>query len=172
MRTLLAAALLLAVTPLLASTSALAQISGTAFSGFSGNSKNPINIEADELEVIDGEKRALFKGNVTVTQGKSTLRTSQLEVIYSGDGSGGQGDISMLNLSGGVVAKSDNNTATGDTGSFDVKREIVTLSGDVVLSQGQNVAKGCKLVASLKQNTANLSRCKGQRVITSITPNQ
>ena len=165
MRALLAAALLVLATP------AWAQINGAAFSGFSGNSKKPINIEADELEVIDGEKRALFKGNVRVTQGESTIQTSQLEVIYSGDGSGGQGDISMLNLSGGVVAKSGANTASGDTGSFDVKREVVTLSGEVVLSQGPNVAKGCKLVASLKQNTANLTRCKGQRVITSITPN-
>ena len=155
----------------LASSPALAQINGAAFSGFSGDSKQPINIEADELEVIDGEKRAVFKGNVRVTQGKSTIQTSRLEVIYSGDGQGGQGDISMLNLSGGVVAKSDGNTASGDAGSFDVKREIVTLSGEVVLSQGPNVAKGCKLVASLKQNTANLTRCKGQRVITSIQPN-
>lgn len=172
MRALLATTLAAA----LLATPALAQINGAAFSGFGGNSKQPINIEADELEVIDGEKRALFKGNVRITQGKSTIQTSQLEVIYSGDGSGGQGDISKLNLSGGVIAKSDNNTATGNSGSFDVKAEIVTLSGNaedpVTLSQGENVATGCKLTASLKQNTANLTRCKGQRVITSITPNR
>ena len=155
-----------------------AQISGAAFSGFGGNSKKPINIEADELEVIDGEQRALFKGNVRVTQGESTIRTSQLEVIYlpkgqgsgSGGGSGGQGNISKLNLTGGVVATSGPNTAQSERGTFDVRRDVVTLEGNVILTQGENVAKGCRLTANLKTNVATIRGCGGQRPRFQLTP--
>ena len=167
----LRAAILLAA---LLATPAHAQISGEAFAGFSGSSKSPIQIDADALEVIDGENRAVFSGNVRVQQGDSVIETSQLEVVYAKGGSNAEGstpgNISMLNLSGGVIARSGANTAQGEKGSFDVAREIVTLSGDVTLSQGRNVAKGCKLVAELKTNEAKLSRCPGQRVRTVITP--
>ena len=148
-----------------------AQISGAAFSGFGGQSKRPVNIEADELEVIDGEKRAVFKGNVRVTQGESTIRTSRLEVLYSGNGNGGQGNISRFNLSGGVVATSGQNTAQSERGSFDVVREVVVLEGDVILTQAGNVAKGCRLVANIKTNVANLKGCRGERPRFQFTPN-
>ena len=153
---------------------AAAQISGDAFAGFAGSSKSPVQIDADALEVVDGENRAIFSGNVRVQQGDSVIETSRLEVIYAKGGSNAAGttpgNISRLNLSGGVIARSGENTAQGDRGSFDVVREIVTLSGDVTLSQNRNVAKGCKLVARLKTNQATLSRCPGQRVRTVITP--
>ena len=159
----------------LAATPAAAQISGEAFSGFSGSNKSPVQIDADALEVIDGENRAVFSGNVRVQQGDSVIETGRLEVIYAKGGSNAQsaatpGNISKLNLSGGVIARSGPNTAQGDKGSFDVVGEVVTLSGDVTLSQGQNVAKGCRLVAELKTNQARLTRCQGERVRTVITP--
>ena len=168
MRAALAAALLLATAP------AHAQISGEAFSGFGGGSKAPVQIDADALEVVDGENRAIFSGNVRVQQGDSVIETTRLEVIYAKGGSNAEGstpgNISKLNLSGGVIARSGGNTAQGDSGSFDVAKEIVTLSGDVTLSQGSNVAKGCKLVAQLKTNQARLTRCPGGRVRTVLTP--
>ena len=165
----------LGLATLLLASPALAQISGEAFSGFSGSSDSPVQIDADALEVVDGENRAIFSGNVRVQQGDSVIETSRLEVIYARGGSNAQGastpgNISKLNLSGGVIARSGPNTPQGDSGTFDVVREVVTLAGDVTLSQGQNVAKGCKLVAELKTNQAKLTRCKGGRVRTVITP--
>ena len=170
----LAFALVFAAAPAFTVMPAFAQISGEAFSGFSGSDK-PVQIDADALEVVDGENRAIFSGNVRVQQGDSVLETSELEVIYGEGGSNAEGgatpgNISRLNLSGGVIARSGPNVAQGERGSFDVVGEVVTLSGDVTLSQGDNVAKGCELVARLKTNTAKLTRCPGQRVRTVITP--
>ena len=63
-------------------THAAAQSFGGAFEGMS-NSKEPIQIEADRLEVVDGEGTALFEGNVAVSQGSTLLKTKRLKVYYS-----------------------------------------------------------------------------------------
>ena len=42
-------------------TAAKAQVSGQAFEGFRGNSKDPVQIEADQLEVLDAQAKAVHK---------------------------------------------------------------------------------------------------------------
>lgn len=152
-------------------TAALAQVSGKAFEGFRGNSKSPIQIEADRLEVLDAKAMALFIGNVKVRQGTSTITTSRLVVRYKKGGGGGgtQQDIDRLELSGGLVVTSGKNTATADKGVYQVASENITLTGNVVISQGTSVAKGCKLRANLKTNVAKLDSCGG-RVKSVFTP--
>jgi lipopolysaccharide export system protein LptA len=62
---------------------AWAQAPVTGFSGISGaNSKKPIDIESDRLEVDDKRHVATFIGNVSATQGDYNLRARQLEVTY------------------------------------------------------------------------------------------
>lgn len=174
LKTVFGAIALACFVQMLAPALASAQVSGDAFSGFSSNSKDPIQIEADELEVIDSESRAIYRGNVKIRQGASVITTSQLDVKYSRAGAGGQGDIERLDLSGGVVATSKTNTASANRGTYIVKTEDIILDGKVVVSQGKNVATGCRLEANLRTNIANLKACKGTRkkgrVKTILTP--
>ncbi|MEL6967798.1 MAG: LptA/OstA family protein [Pseudomonadota bacterium] len=149
---------------------AQAQVSGKAFEGFRGNSKSPIQIEADRLEVEDGKSMAIFVGNVKVQQGTSRITTSRLVVRYKSGGGTSQQNIDRLELSGGLVVTSQDNTATADSGVYEVANENITLNGNVVISQGTSVAKGCKLRANLKTNVARLESCGG-RVKSVFTPN-
>lgn len=151
---------------------AFAQVSGAAFQGFNSSSKDPVQIEADELEVIDAEAKAIFKGNVKVRQGSSTITTSRLVVEYVKGAGGQQNDIDRLIMSGGLVATSQDNTVSASKGIYQVARERIELEGKVVISQGENVATGCKLNANLKTNQAVLSACKGSggRVSTVFRP--
>ena len=157
----------LLISAVLIATPVIAQVSGKAFEGFQGNSKDPIQIEADELEVLDAEHKAVFKGNVKVRQGTSLITTSKLTVLYTNSGGGGQGDIEKLIMSGGLIVTSKENTVTAQDGVYTVKTEVVVLTGKVVISQGKNIAKGNKLVANLKTNKAHLS---GGRVGAIFTP--
>jgi lipopolysaccharide export system protein LptA len=53
------------------------------FSGLGGaNSKKPIDIESDRLEVDDKQHVAIFIGNVSATQGDYNLKAPRLEVTY------------------------------------------------------------------------------------------
>ena len=50
--------------------------------------------------------------------------------------------IDRLEVDGKVYVKSDNQVATGDSGTFDMKTEVLVLSGkEVVLSEGTNVLR-------------------------------
>lgn len=134
---------------------AKAQSIADSFGGFSKKNNEPINIEADSLEVLDDKKFAIFSGNVKVRQGKFHLASKKLKVTYSG-GIGGDNKkqetrgIKYIDATGKVaISTPDNQSATSKWAKFDVLNKIVTIGGDVVLSQGGNVMRGDKLVIDL-----------------------
>src|SRR3954452_19399332 len=75
------------------------------------NSNAPVDVQADRLEVQDRADRAIFAGNVHVTQAELQLNTARLTVAYSG-GQGGARDVQIrrLDAAGGVVVKSPSET--------------------------------------------------------------
>ena len=139
------------------SPNATAQSETPAMPSLSLDSDEPVNIEADRLEVFDDRKVAVFSGNVVVQQADMTMRTPTLEVRYEGtDGQQGAGSISRIDATGGVEIISDDQTALGDSAVFEVPEQIVTLNGNVILSQGDNILRGSKLIVDLANNTSRL----------------
>ena len=61
------------------------------------NSNAPVDVQADRLEVQDRSDRAIFAGNVHVTQAELQLNTARLTVAYSG-GQGGGSDVQIRRL--------------------------------------------------------------------------
>jgi lipopolysaccharide export system protein LptA len=148
-------------------------------SGLKMSGDQPIQIESDKLEVRESENIAIFSGNVSVTQGPTLLKSGKMTVYYAKDGGSaatGSANIDRLEVDGKVYVKSDNQVATGDRGTFDMKTEILVLSGkEVVLSEGPNVLVGCKLTVQMKTGEAQVDGCKEGgsgtgRVMMSITP--
>ncbi|MEP9374310.1 LptA/OstA family protein [Mesorhizobium sp. KR1-2] len=147
--------------------------------GLSLSGKEPIQIESDKLEVREADNVAIFSGNVTVVQGPTLLKAGKMTVYYvRGDGSAatGSANIDRLEVDDKVYVKSNTQVATGDRGTFDMKTEVLVLSGkEVVLSEGTNVLVGCRLTADMKSGQAQVEGCqKGEtgngRVMMSITP--
>lgn len=146
----------------LVSVPAFAQGPGNSLAaGYAANADKPINIEADSLEVNDQAKTATFIGNVTATQGDFTLKAKEIEVSYTSRGGnnaapapagpGGNSQITEINAKGKVlVTTQDKQTATSDWAKFDVPGQLVTIGGNVVLSQGLNTIRGDRLVIDLK----------------------
>jgi lipopolysaccharide export system protein LptA len=119
------------------------------------NSNAPIDVTADRIEVQDRADRAVFSGNVHVTQAELTLDTPRLTVAYSGgpgDGSGVQ--IERLDAAGGVIVHSPSETAKGDIGIYDLDRKLITLLGNVQLVRERNTVNGARLVIDLDSGRA------------------
>ena len=126
-----------------------------ALQGFSQNRDKPVKIDAASLEVRDKNKIATFSGNVQVVQGDTTLRCKTLVgVLRSGPKAGGNALTAAKprprrassasagsKRKGDVVVTQKDQIATGETGIFDMASNTVTLSGNVVVTQGQNVLK-------------------------------
>ncbi|TIV70374.1 MAG: LPS ABC transporter substrate-binding protein LptA, partial [Mesorhizobium sp.] len=145
-----AASLFMLAAPALAQTGGTSQMSGLKLSG-----DQPIQIESDKLEVRQADSAAIFSGNVTVNQGPTLLKAGKMTVYYVKDANAPKGaaagasamtgaaNIDHLVVENKVYIKSNDQIATGDKGTFDMKTQVLVLSGsEVVLSQGDNVLKG------------------------------
>lgn len=154
-------------------TGAPARAQQGAAAGFNLNaSDEPVRIEADVLEVLDDQGTAVFTGKVVAQQGDTTLNTTKLTVFYeggamakqaneaSGDAaSGGPAQsqrIKRLEAEGQVVVTTKDQRATGDKAIFRMEDNSVTLTGDVVLSQGKNVLRGTELIVDLDTGRSKL----------------
>ncbi len=144
-----------------------------ALQGFSQNRDKPVQIEAASLEVRDKDKVATFIGNVNVVQGDTTMRCKSLLVFYDQEnkagamkaakpGPGGQQSIRRLEARGGVIVTQKEQTATGDTGIFDMKSNTITLAGNVVVTHGQNILRGDRLVVDMTTGAARVESGKGR----------
>lgn len=161
-----------------------------AVQGFSQNRDKPISIDAASLEVRDRDKAATFKGDVKVVQGDTTMRCKVLVVFYEGGGSStgasasatpapsaskstmtsatpgptGSSSIRRLEAKGGVIVTQKEQTVTGDTGDFDMKSNTVTMNGNVVLTKGDNILKGDKLIVDMTTGVSRVEMKPGGRV--------
>lgn len=157
---------------LFCATNANAQDFGAAFSDFSTGSDDPIQIEADRLEVRDPEKLAVYSGNVSIRQGATILEAPELRVFYAGEGPKGAAAVagsrvSRIEAGPGVRVRSGEQTASGDRAVLDMANDLVTLEGNVILTQGSNVVRGDRLVVNL---ATKHGRIEGGRVQTLIAP--
>jgi lipopolysaccharide export system protein LptA len=148
--------IILALTAL-AGTTALAQVKQEQpVSALKGHNSNaPVDVTADRIEVQDRADRAIFAGNVHVTQAELTLETPRLTVAYSGGQGGGTNvQIRRLDAAGGVVVKSPSETARGDFGIYDLDRKLITLIGNVELNRQNDHVSGARLVIDLDSGRA------------------
>jgi lipopolysaccharide export system protein LptA len=119
------------------------------------NSNAPVDVTADRIEVQDRSDRAIFAGNVHVTQAELSLETPRLTVAYSGGQGGGNNvQIRRLDAAGGVVVKSPSETARGDFGIYDLDRKLITLIGNVELNRQNDRVSGARLVIDLDSGRA------------------
>ena len=83
MRAFRSPALLAAAAIFLASPAAQMQaLAQSKDSGLALSNDKPIQIESDNLEIREQEKKAYFNGNVRVAQGEMTLQAAKMTVFY------------------------------------------------------------------------------------------
>jgi len=136
------------------------------FAGFSSHaaptghdSKAPVEITSDMLEILQNKQKAVFSGNVEAIQGNITINSDTMLVHYkSGDDKKGksQNSVSKVETIGNVRLKTPKETAKSKKGIFDVEKNIITLTGGVTLESGKNVVKGEKFVYNLKTGKSSI----------------
>ncbi|PPD43391.1 MAG: lipopolysaccharide transport periplasmic protein LptA [Methylocystis sp.] len=167
------AALLLAAAP--AINPALAKgRSGGILPG--ATAKDPLNIDAGKLDFFDQEQKLVYSGSVIVTNGPSTLKATRITIFLEGKGAAGAGTsndrVRHIDADGPVTLVSKDQIGTGDRGSYDKGENKVYLTGNVTLTQGENVVKGERLVYDVTSGVATVQGggSQGGRVRSTFTP--
>jgi lipopolysaccharide export system protein LptA len=128
---------------------AIGQAATSALKGHNTNA--PVDVAADRIEVQDRADRAVFSGNVEVTQADLKLNAARLTVAYSNDG-GIQ--IQRLDASGGVTLRSPSETARSRFAIYDLESKVITMLGQVTLTRGTSNVNGGRLVLDLDSGRA------------------
>jgi lipopolysaccharide export system protein LptA len=140
-----------------------------ATSPMGGNSKSPIDVTSDTLEVIQPQHVRIYSGNVEVIQDEMRIRSPKI-LIYtkekpangaakptSSPGSDMDNSIDHIDAEGPVYYVTPTQNARGDHGHYDGVANIITLDGHVVLAQGKSVGKGDHLTINRTTSVYNLT---------------
>jgi lipopolysaccharide export system protein LptA len=150
----------------------LAQTVDTTALAQSARQPREVNIEADRMEVMDQQKRAIFIGNVDAHRGDIVFKTDKLIADYAETTrESGEKDteVTFLEAAGNVVIETTQQRITGTWAKMDVKSNQVTVGGNVVVTQGSTVLHGQQLFVDLDKNTSEMT---GGRVRGRFVPGQ
>lgn len=152
---------------------AAAQAAADIFAGFQAKSTDPIQVDADVLEVYeeDNQRIAVFSGNVEVRRGATVLTAKSIKLFSSLDADLPSEDtFSRIEAGGGVYVSSGGQTVTGSTAVVDMLKQTITVAGNVVLTQGKNVITGRSLVVNLATGRARIEQEPGKQIRGVFTP--
>lgn len=135
------------------------------------DSKQPIEIASDTLEVMQNEHKAVFSGNVIAKQGNISMQASRMLVFYDDNAGGGASTaaagvkgISRIEADGGAFFSSPRETVRGDKAVYEVNQQQIRMDGNVILTRDKNVLKGTQLTYNLKTGKSVLSAGGGTGV--------
>lgn len=145
---------------------ALAFAAGAAQAQLS-QQKGPIDITGDHMEVRDAEHVIAWKGRVEALQNDSRMRSDLLNIYYKAAGKGprtakasgpgaGFGDIDRMEAQGDVYFVTPTEVARGDKAVYTAADNTIVITGNVVLTRGEDVGRGTRLVIDLATNHATL----------------
>jgi lipopolysaccharide export system protein LptA len=133
--------------------------------------KGPIDVFGNELEVIDAQHLAIWRGDVDAVQGGNRLRADVLNIFYTGkpgsaaasdaapakSGPSTWGKVDHMVADGHVYFVSPQQNARGDHAVYELGPDTITLTGDVIVVQGQSVIRGQKLVIDVRTGHATMA---------------
>jgi lipopolysaccharide export system protein LptA len=133
----------------------------------------PVDITADRLEVFDAEGRAVFTGNVDAVQGEANLRADRVEVFFDREGGGtagaGWGEIRRMHAYGNVFyITGPDEAARGENAIYDIASNTILMTGDVVLTRGENVITGAELRVDLNSGESAVSSTAGETGVRAV----
>ena len=130
----------------------------------------PVDVIANEMEILDADKKAIFRGAVDATRGTTNLKADTLTVLYAEvkqpDGTS-KTDATDLDARGNVTIKTPKETITGDWAKYNPQTDKLVVGGNVKLVQGSTVLTGNELHADLKTDRMQMT---GGRVKGSFLP--
>jgi lipopolysaccharide export system protein LptA len=139
--------------------------SGPALAQLSTNASAPIDITGDGLETGNNDCSWTWRGNVEALQDNARLRTDLLTGVQqrgraaagaasatgaAAPGGGACGDLLRLEAHGSVYYVTPQQKIHGDDAIYEAASETLTVTGNVVAVNGQNVLRGERLVVNTR----------------------
>lgn len=135
----------------------------TAQAQFSKNNDAPIQADADDVTNSAGV--TILSGQVDVRQGETRILSDVMRIHGGATGVGSAtNDISKIEATGNFYYLTPDQEVRGNNGVYTKESDSFTVTGDVILLQGENVVTGDTLIYNLTTEEARVvGTCKGRR---------
>lgn len=151
----------------LSAAATLSVFAGAAHAQIGADSDAPVEITSQQGEYLQNEGRGVYTGDVVATQGESQIKTDKLTVLCArvptveGAPQDDSCEMERLIAEGRVYYMAPDVRIRGDRAEYDFPTDTITITGDVILSRGQDgVVRG---------TTVKYSIGEGRTVITAGT---
>lgn len=148
---------------------ALALTAGPAAAQLATGSNAPVDITADEGEVINSQCLSIWRGDAEALQATTRLRAQVIRVFSSpkagvaANSQGRCGATQRLEAEGEVYYVTPAQAVRGDRAVYVAETDTITITGGVVVTQGRSVARGDRMTVKVKTGQVNLeSSVKGR----------
>jgi len=136
-------------------------LAGPAAAQVNTSSKSPIDITADQAEVVNAKCMAIWRGAAEAVQDKSRLRADTLTVYSRAKGAGANGEpscggVERILADGHVYYVAPDQNARGDHAVYSQARNDIVITGDVIVVRGEDVARGDKLTINVSTHEAQM----------------
>lgn len=126
----------------------------------------PIAMGADRLEVIEAEGVQVWSGRAEAIQGENRLRANVIRAFHARrggpsapndpPGAGLRGDIERMVATGDVYFVTPTQVVRGDEATYTRSTDTIVVTGDVILTQGENVLTGSRLTVQVSSGRATM----------------
>ena len=155
--------LLRAILVLIFSTTHLfAQDEAGQFGSLAKDSRQPIEAQADKMEIDEATGLVQMSGQVEIVQGLTTLTAEFVRLEYTED----QSEIQTIYAAGSVYLESSGDVAKGDEATYKLAENMIYLNGNAMLKQSENTLNAAKS----ELNTETGSAVMTGRVSTTLMP--
>ena len=120
--------------------------------GMAVDTSAAIEVTAENLSIDQQGGTAVFEGDVVIGQGDLRISAAQVEVIYGTD----TNQIARLIATGNVTFVTAQEAAEAETADYDVVSGLLTLTGDVLLTQGASAISAQSMVVNVTNGTATM----------------
>ena len=158
---------------------ALSWLGASASAQISSNSKSPIDITANEAEVVNAQCTTTWRGNAEALQDKTRLRADTIIVRARPKGAGANGQpacgaTERIQADGHVYYVTPDQNARSDHALYTAASDEVVMTGDVIVVQGNDVARGERLTINVNTHEARMQSggAGGGRVRAVIYPDK
>lgn len=117
----------------------------------------PVRVEATRLVLDQLRHVARFSDDVVVRRGDATVRSPRMDARYDPTG-----QLTRLEMRGGVDLRQGDRRATGDKADFDAQTRQVVLTGDPRLYDRGDILSGERIGLALDSREVRIDKARGR----------
>ena len=141
---------------------AVLAIASPAAAQLASRSDAPVDITADEFEVLNGQCQGIWRGKAEALQDTTRLRADVLKIFYKtgpakpGGSGSACGDMDRMEAQGSVYYVTPQQKVRSDAAVYEAGSTTITLIGNVVAVEGNNVLTGDRMVFNTQTGSGQM----------------